>query len=718
MFNLKVFLATLILAAAPDAFATTVRDLPTGTVTFSNTTTPSTPASGKLRVYTKSDGKVYKLDSTGTEREVGSGAGGGLNFATLDSSFGITKTTNADLEQTVGDWLAYADAAGTAIVDATGGSPTTTCTRTTTAAEVENGVGSLKITKPASNTQGEGCSLLVNIPKGYRGKRIAVTMPFILISGSWTEDDFRTDAYDVTNAVRVAPFRIGKLVGSQGSVLALIDTQTTTAQMRIAIHTASTGTSAVTFSVDDIVVGLTPVAYGPRASDAISTTLTGSAGLGTVANQATWMSAHGDRALFTGQMQVGTSAAIAATDAYFTLPTGISIDTSKMGTGKRAIPGIFHRLRSGAAGADSDMIFVFFDPASPTRVYLGGSTTASGEFEVKTGANIFSNNDYVTYWFDVPVTGWTTNVQMSESSQFKISTYLASGSRVTGSAPTALGQYRSYLRNANLTTYTETNGSPTASPSTADGMRIYNGNVFTSADSANEPTRYDIFIGKKKNWKIEFYGTTANGGQVDCSPLTVSASDYGYYKQYDPSTGILTIVANRNNGGGFTHNSCVNADGQNITQDPYFDIVVSENALMVGSEEPVIARYTSTNSQTFTNTVAINFTTKDFDTKGAYSSGTFTCPDNGYYEVEVNLETTANMGGGTDPRLYKNGSLHSVMGPTGAEPAGSNVKFFGKSDAQCNSGETLDVRMVGNSGTLVATAGMNWVVFKKLARTQ
>lgn len=37
--------------------------------------TPATPAAGRLAVYAKTDSKLYKLDDTGAETEVGSTAG-------------------------------------------------------------------------------------------------------------------------------------------------------------------------------------------------------------------------------------------------------------------------------------------------------------------------------------------------------------------------------------------------------------------------------------------------------------------------------------------------------------------------------------------------------------------------------------------------------------------------------------------------------------------
>jgi len=64
--------------------------------------TPDNPASGKNRVYFKSDDKLYKLTSSGTESEVGGGSSGGqvLDFSNAilpDANFpGISKTVGTN----------------------------------------------------------------------------------------------------------------------------------------------------------------------------------------------------------------------------------------------------------------------------------------------------------------------------------------------------------------------------------------------------------------------------------------------------------------------------------------------------------------------------------------------------------------------------------------------------------------------------------------------
>lgn len=60
------------------------------------TATPSNPQSGYKKIYAKDDGKVYTLNSSGTETEVGSGSGGG--------SDGLLEGDDYNFEASTGNW--------------------------------------------------------------------------------------------------------------------------------------------------------------------------------------------------------------------------------------------------------------------------------------------------------------------------------------------------------------------------------------------------------------------------------------------------------------------------------------------------------------------------------------------------------------------------------------------------------------------------------------
>lgn len=62
---------------------------------FEHISTPSNPASGETKLYAKSDGNLYSLQSDGTEEEVGTGAGGGGGVDVEDDGSNIVTGATA-----------------------------------------------------------------------------------------------------------------------------------------------------------------------------------------------------------------------------------------------------------------------------------------------------------------------------------------------------------------------------------------------------------------------------------------------------------------------------------------------------------------------------------------------------------------------------------------------------------------------------------------------
>lgn len=133
--------------------------------------TPSTPSSGFIKVYAKTDGKVYKLNSSGSESELGGGAGG-------SSGINILAAYNKDAE------------AGTTYWSNSGG----TFTTTTTAANVANGAASFSF--DASSTGQYVVTDTRAIPAGLYG---ANCMAETYYKGFDT--NMKLQAYDGTNVI-------------------------------------------------------------------------------------------------------------------------------------------------------------------------------------------------------------------------------------------------------------------------------------------------------------------------------------------------------------------------------------------------------------------------------------------------------------------------------------------------------------------------------------
>lgn len=79
------------------------QDAITGALTLTEIVTPANPAAGALKIYAKSDDKVYKLTSAGVETEIGTGGGGSTT---------ITVTAGENLSQYDAVYISKGNAAG------------------------------------------------------------------------------------------------------------------------------------------------------------------------------------------------------------------------------------------------------------------------------------------------------------------------------------------------------------------------------------------------------------------------------------------------------------------------------------------------------------------------------------------------------------------------------------------------------------------------------
>jgi hypothetical protein len=564
----------------------TSKDIDGGTASNTSRLTLPKAATATLNGLTRKQGTVaYDTDrnkaviDNGTALvPVGSGSGGGVNFIGQTTAWSADNTDDRDLESSVGNWLAFADAAATIPVDLTGGSPTVTCTRSTT--NPLDGAASLLITKGASNLQGNGCSVVFNVQPAYQGGTATITAALNVSSGSIVQGDVKLFIYDVTNSKLITPSNNDVLSGPTLTATFPLTARAATPanqQYRLGVYFASTSATAVNLQLDNFSVSPGQAAYGMAGSNWISYTPTFT-GFGTVSTSNMYYRRVGDSVQVHGTFVSGT---VTGVQAQVSFPTGLTVDSSKSPSSTYYAAGQFARNTApSSAGA-----FYAITEGGQSTLSFGIESTSLTPLTPQNASAIFITGDTISIYATVPIAGWDAGVSISPSQTYKISSYLAAGSRVT-STPTALGQYRSYFKTINSSAGTD--GAPTTAPNIADGVKI--ASVPYASAGATDPNRFEIFVGQNKNVKILWYSGTGRTGILDTTHNVESSTfEVGTMTNYDPTTGVVTVdamyqtsssVTTRRVGYGVgTAGAAAGSQGTG-----YFDIVVSDNALAVGMD--------------------------------------------------------------------------------------------------------------------------------------
>ena len=358
---------------------------------------PGTPSAGRLRVYAKSDAKLYTKDDAGVEQQIGAGgSGGGVNY--------IANPLFAD--GTVTGWATYADAAATTPVDGTGGSPNVTFTAQS--GSLVRGTFSGRLTKDAANRQGQGASYDFTIDAADTGRPVSIAFDF-LASAAYVANDVRVFIYDVTNATLITPAAINVAAG-KGTFRAFFVASTSTSY-RLILHVASTNASAWTLDTDNFQVGPQVQLSGAPVTDWQSYTPTYGAGFGTVSTSQMFWRRDGDSIEIWGRFVVGTTA---ASSASFTLPSGLSLDTDKLSTNERTLGRWIRNVSTGSAIKGGTVISLTSDS---TFLYFGGDSFADTKnpLVAQNGNAIATSGDSIeVYEIKAPISNWSSNVTMAE----------------------------------------------------------------------------------------------------------------------------------------------------------------------------------------------------------------------------------------------------------------------------------------------------------------
>lgn len=646
--------------------------------------------------------------------------------------------TNPYARENTSGWATYADAAGSQPVDGTGGSPNITLTRnTTTPLRLD---ADFLITKDAANRQGQGVSYDFTIDNADKNQNMAIVFDYSgsanFVSG--LNSDVQVFIYDVTGANLLATDRASLLLGTGTYVTTFLATANTS--YRLIFHIATTNANAWTVNFTGVnvataksVVGTN--AAGPVISDWLNNLTFTTDNFGTITNSDFRYRRIGDSMEVDYNFRSGVSVAAAAA---INLPSGYLIDTNKISSNTNATY-VGLNFRSSTAPitivSGDGAAVLFYDGSTNNKIFFAINTNNGTQWQKNAGTSVVdpANNQLCSGRFIVPIQSWTSNVAIANSGILRMSEILANGTRVT-TTPAAIGEYRSQLRAGNTHTYSDTNGTPSPLPTAADGIKIWTPASFATADPSGQPSHYEIFVGKYKAVRPEFYPNSGRLGDINVETQFSAGTCYGLSYSYNPTTGIFSVY-NYLNGTVTSTSTGISIDNQTNYQSTFFDLIVADNDFQIQlAGESAEVYVTAGNGRGSTSTTVRRFTNIRVNTGSAISyvdsatlGGVFTINVSGVYAIDyydgtnaaalnTNFALTKNTSGAElsanpesgvpYPKLL--GFMFNATSSSSASPVG-----FLHATINCNAGDTIRAQ---GSGTYVdAVDTVTWIRVTKIS---
>lgn len=340
--------------------------------------------------------------------------------------------SNGKFETDVTGWTTYDDAAA-APVDGTGGTVTTTFTRTTTAGEVIRDSGSGELSKGAANYQGEGVCTTWTMDRNEAASMKATPVSFeYQTTTNYASGDVLMYVIDVTAATVQAVPTVQSTTA--GTVLAsstptrwngIFYPTTTNTSYKLCWHIATTNASAWDMHIDSVHVGNQNVTPGAIVADLGTEAWTDNQANSTTSVK---LARFGNRIFVDG---VVTFTGAMSGQFTLTIPTAYTAAStydqsqSSIPVGNAGLRDVGTDTEDGLVVMTSATTLNIYSHANPsgTRVNWGG-TSSTAPFTWASGDKIF----FTANW---EVSGWSASAALSTTETFFASAKFSAGKSAT-----------------------------------------------------------------------------------------------------------------------------------------------------------------------------------------------------------------------------------------------------------------------------------------------
>jgi hypothetical protein len=680
--------------------------------TYTQIATPSSPSSGFNRLYPKSDGNFYNLNSSGVETLIGAGSGGAKNY--MGTVNNVNSNGNFELGSTT-KWSLF-NTTLTSLIPT--GSITAGAVSITTFSVVSSGqlAGTYSLRTASSGAWSAGQGIITDaftIDLEDQAKIMQILNYYKVVSGASNTNFSGTSAntfaiylYDVTNSAWIQPAGVYSMIQNSGVGIANGTFQTTSnsTQYRLAIICINATAGAVDLYWDDFFLGpqIAPIGYAGTdwASNSNGFTPTS---FGTVANKNIWSKQEGDTMKVRGYFQCGTPT---ASTCDLTL-VGFAIDSTKLSnvSGKNVI-GRWATGQAGAAGSEitsgDNQGLIIYDGSTTNKVYFARQET-TGSFNQAGGTTIASSSagSYVSFIFEFPLLGASSSTQLSNDTDTRVVAFRASKSgnkTIPGTA--TLTDIDSW--SVDNDTHGALNATTGVYTVPVSGWYEFTTNDY-SGMGATATGQYNVYL--KKNGTA---GTALNYNEISTGIANKAYSTVTTATAYFNAGDTVRLV-------GYSSNQNVTYFGSSLS---FFFGKRLTGPSVIAASNSVNGRYYSTAGQSFAtgSTTIVQFPTRDYDSVGMFSTSTYqaTAQISGKYDIKACVWLAGSASSNKEMYLYKNGSLHSVLWAQNAVTTGGAL--VGCASVSLLAGDTFDIRISQTSGSPVSTAttlGYVWMSFNR-----